>query len=883
MRSTSNADTRLDPTSRPRSHALDFAPGTILTNRYRIVARLGRGGMGEVYRADDLRLGQSVALKFLPDVLADDPVAREMLLTEARHARDVSHPNVCRVYDIEELDAASSAPQAGQPADAPPPAVANRRLLFLTMEYIDGEDLASLLRRIGKLPPAKAIEVGRQLCAGLAAAHDRGVLHRDLKPGNVMIDGMGRARITDFGLAVKHTDSGAPADFAGTPAYMSPERLRGAPATVQSDLYALGLVLYEIFTGTQPFAAQTPDDWRRVHAGSAPRRPSLVTRDVEPAVERVILQCLEKDPARRPRSASQAGAMLPGGDPLAAAVAAGETPSPEMVAAAGSEGTLSRRKAWGALAAAILSLAGVIALYGWVEMPALLRFKGSPDVLRSHARDILAELGYRDDPADSAWWFSVEPDYQRYLVGLEPAARRFAGLADERPGPLAFHYRQSSQHLAPLSHDGVVSATDPAPVQPGDALVSTDTFGNLTALRIVPARRDAETIQSPSLTWTALLTAAGLEAASLREAPPSVVPPVFADARAAWTGTYRAQAIRVEAAAWRGRPVFFAMTGPWTSNAPAPAVEATLVVQQIITVLWMLVLLTLSWLAVRNVKLGRSDRRGALRVAVFILCVAAVRKVLAWHWAASAVGLWMVVQTQFGAPLFWALAVWVCYIGFEPFVRRRWPNALIAWARMLDGRLRDPLVGRSVLAGVIGGAAVAGVVALPELLGRLLGLPGVSPWIAHRSLNAANLFVGDLLVVFGDGVIKSFGLMAVVLVVRLVLRSDRAALVAAYLVSVLSSVSDSQNVGLALAAAVPAGAIVVVLLRRFGIVAVCVMVVTYDVLAQAPLTLDPNQWFAWRSLAAFAMLSALAVWGFRNVLGRQSAFPIGASHGVLDD
>src|SRR5262245_52433167 len=137
-----------------------FTPGTLLAGRFRIVGRLGRGGMGEVYRADDLRLGQAVALKFLPEAFANDPRWLRRFNDEVRIARDVAHPNVCRTYDIVESDGEH----------------------FITMEYVDGEDLSSLLRRIGRLPQHKAIEIARQLCAGLAAAHDKGVLHRDLKP-----------------------------------------------------------------------------------------------------------------------------------------------------------------------------------------------------------------------------------------------------------------------------------------------------------------------------------------------------------------------------------------------------------------------------------------------------------------------------------------------------------------------------------------------------------------------------------------------------------------------------------------------------------------------------------------------------------------------------
>jgi serine/threonine-protein kinase len=191
-----------------------FTPGTVLDGRYRVVGLLGRGGMGEVYRADDLKLGTPVALKFLPRALAGDPARRERLLAEVRIARQVSHPNVCRVYDIAEIGGA----------------------YFLSMEYIDGEDLSALLKRIGRLPADKALDIARQISAGLSAAHDRGVLHRDLKPANVMLDGRGRVRITDFGLAVA-ADATAPAgDASGTPAYMAPEQLAGERASRESDI-----------------------------------------------------------------------------------------------------------------------------------------------------------------------------------------------------------------------------------------------------------------------------------------------------------------------------------------------------------------------------------------------------------------------------------------------------------------------------------------------------------------------------------------------------------------------------------------------------------------------------------------------------------------------
>src|SRR5471032_2408210 len=212
-----------------------FVPGTLLGERYRIIGLLGRGGMGEVYRATDLTLGQSVALKFLPQEAARNQRLLERFHGEVRVARLVSHPNVCRVYDI------------GQVEGVP----------FISMEYVDGEDLASLLLRIGRLPPDKALETARKLCAGLAAAHDKGVIHRDLKPQNIMLNKRGEVLIMDFGLAAIAGQLSGAEIRNGTPAYMAPEQLKGSEVTARSDIYALGLVLYELFTGKRPYEAKS--------------------------------------------------------------------------------------------------------------------------------------------------------------------------------------------------------------------------------------------------------------------------------------------------------------------------------------------------------------------------------------------------------------------------------------------------------------------------------------------------------------------------------------------------------------------------------------------------------------------------------------------------
>src|SRR5580700_4366541 len=263
-----------------------FLPGRLLDGRYRIIALVGKGGMGEVYRADDLTLGQPVALKFLPEEAGKDEALLERFRNEVRISRRVSHANVCRVYDVGEVDGHT----------------------FFTMEYVDGEDLASLLRRIGRLPADKALEIARQLCAGLAAAHAKGVLHRDLKPANIMLDGRGQVVVTDFGLAGLVDQIPGSDVRSGTPAYMAPEQLEGKEVNTKSDIYSLGLVLYEIFTGKRAFSVESLPELVRVRSESAPSKPSTLVKDLDPAVERVILRCLEADPANRMSSAMSVAA-----------------------------------------------------------------------------------------------------------------------------------------------------------------------------------------------------------------------------------------------------------------------------------------------------------------------------------------------------------------------------------------------------------------------------------------------------------------------------------------------------------------------------------------------------------------------------------------------
>ncbi len=253
-------------------------PGTLFADRYRMVSSLGRGVTGEVWRADDLVVGTPVALKVISSTGAE---GRARILDEVRLARRITHPAVCRVFDIGESDGR----------------------VFYSMELIDGEDLATLLRRVGRLPPERVAAIGAQLCDGLAAAHAEGVLHRSLKPANILVDDEGGIRITDFGIAASSEDAIAASSTGKR--YLAPEQIvPGGAVSERSDLFALGLVLYELLTGRPPFAA-VPDR-------KGPARPSALVPDVTPPLERTILQALCIDPTGRPASALEMAGMLRG-------------------------------------------------------------------------------------------------------------------------------------------------------------------------------------------------------------------------------------------------------------------------------------------------------------------------------------------------------------------------------------------------------------------------------------------------------------------------------------------------------------------------------------------------------------------------------------------
>ena len=262
----------------------------VLNDRYRVTAELGSGGMAVVYKAIDLELGRQVAVKLLREGYADDNAFLVRFQQEARAAASLDHPNIVSIYDVG---------RDGQ-------------LYYIVMEYVEGQSLKSLLRAGTPLPVGEALDLAIQICAGVGAAHRGGLIHCDMKPQNILITPDGRVKVLDFGIAraLKAKATGSDEITWATPQYAAPEQMQGRPTGPATDVYAIGVILYEMLTGQLPFQGQTAQELAAQHVQSSAPPPTRWNPQVPPRVEQIVLQALSKEPARRYRSATQLGQLL---------------------------------------------------------------------------------------------------------------------------------------------------------------------------------------------------------------------------------------------------------------------------------------------------------------------------------------------------------------------------------------------------------------------------------------------------------------------------------------------------------------------------------------------------------------------------------------------
>ena len=268
----------------------ELTTGSTFAGRYQIIEELGKGGMGKVYRALDKKLNEEVALKLIKPEIASDKKTLERFNNELKFARKIAHKNVGRMYELME----------------------EKGTHFITMEYVPGQDLRGLIKQSGQLAVGTAISIAKHVCEGLTEAHRLGVIHRDLKPQNIMIDKEGNARIMDFGIARSVSGKGITGAgvIVGTPEYMSPEQVESKETDQRSDIYSLGVILYEMVTGRVPFEGDTPLSVAVKHKTETPPDPMQINSQIPEDLSRLILRCMEKDREKRYQSAGEVRSEL---------------------------------------------------------------------------------------------------------------------------------------------------------------------------------------------------------------------------------------------------------------------------------------------------------------------------------------------------------------------------------------------------------------------------------------------------------------------------------------------------------------------------------------------------------------------------------------------
>ncbi len=287
---TSIDDISVLPTQSLETDTGELTRGTVFAGRYQVIEELGKGGMGRVFRVEDTKVNEEVALKVLKPEIASDKKTIDRFQNELKLARKVTHKYVCRMFDLNQENSTH----------------------YITMEYVPGENLKSMLKMTKQLSIGTAVNIAKQICEGLNEAHSLGVVHRDLKPSNIMIDKAGDVRIMDFGIARSLQAKGITAAgiLVGTPEYISPEQVEGKRADSRSDLYSLGIILYEMVTGRSPFDGDTPLSIAVKHKTETPQDPWRFNSDIPESLSRVILKCLEKDIEKRYQNAGDLFADL---------------------------------------------------------------------------------------------------------------------------------------------------------------------------------------------------------------------------------------------------------------------------------------------------------------------------------------------------------------------------------------------------------------------------------------------------------------------------------------------------------------------------------------------------------------------------------------------
>ena len=493
-------------------------------------------------------------------------------------------------------------------------------------------------------------------------------------------------------------------------------------------------------------------------------------------------------------------------------------------------------------------------------------------MLAAKARDMARAFGYIAMPVDTSYSFDTLPGYRGYVEKNERSLTRWNNLSSGVPPTVVFWYRESPQFMVSGTFDsnGLIDEDDPPLTISGMCLIVLDTQGRLVTFVAVPPQLDTSIETAAVPNWAALFTAAVLDENRFKAVPSQWTPLVTSDARAAWEGTWPGHPelpLRVEAAAYRGKPVYFNLVSSWTKPRRMQQ-EQTSTWESIQTVIVFTVLCSIALLGIlmarNNIHSGRGDQRGATRLAVLVFLSMWAGNLLIVHHIPV---LWeyvpVLISTAWG--LIAAAISWVLYVALEPHVRRRWPNSLISWGRLLAGQMRDPVVGRDLVVGILAGifwtVADRVEILVPGWTGRVPTSPDAN--FFRGGLFGLRFIISGIplnIVIF---VSLSLFCFFVFFLIRLLLRKEwLAVLVALLLVSLFSVLGNNDHPVLNTAFQVVLWGMALLILIRFGLLPVMVALCVNNLLEVSPLTTHLSAWYAGSTIFVFSVIVALAIFGF---------------------
>jgi serine/threonine-protein kinase len=839
--STEQSDSSPDETRRAESAR---PAGTMVAGRYRLIAPLGQGGMSVVYRAEDTELQQEIALKFLGPALRENASAVEILRREVRTARQVTHPNVVRIFDLGVSD-----------GDA-----------YVTMEFVAGDNLASLVRQVGPLPAAKVLQIARQLAAAISAAHEAGVLHRDLKPANVMIDDAGSVRILDFGIASPLDDQRALRRLSGTPGFVAPEILDGQPASEQSDLFGWGLVVFYAATGELPTRSEAK---KELDIGER-----LRAAEMDEVLTEIVCACLESDPARRPGSARQLVAALANEDLLQATVRAGRMPSPALLTASASwqPSTLTLDVLFGSGVALLVLIALLASRTLFLTRCGLVK---SPEALREVAEDTLGRLGYQAPAGPLLTGVTLDTDCLQYVRAHSEVRHIWSRVASGDIPAVFFWFRRGDPRLPRPELLGSGDFELKRQPLPGTAIIHLDGRGKLLFLRVNEQLPIEEQPPKP-IDWAKILDQAGLNWPDAREVEVNQVPPIFADEVHQWQVPFpldTKHSLDVIAAAHQGRLVYFDRVHPWeVSPTTGETIQRGRQASEFFAIraaLWLLGIGVAAFLAWRHTLHGHADWRETWSMTAWVLILGSL------DWLCGSRHSFNITE-ELAAAFEWLMVIVFCgamaglaYLAVEPAARRWWPWSIITLRRLLDGRLSDYRIWADVLLGLVVGLGAVWLRQLCTLANQVVGIAvsGLNDFDPSQNLldhfGWRYRFAVLVSALLGAALQSLLVLTLVVGLKRIVKSTVVAAIIVVLVLAALSILGRGLISPVDWLARTLLLLIAAWVLLRFGLLASITALATYYAVNNSPITLDWSAWYSPTGLLVLLIFSAALATSWR--------------------